>query len=110
MEYAAPILASAHEHLQKVFETDEVLAHNNLDELQHSVEKMVLYLLRKDLNRLLHILYRIDVDEQQVKQAMRAASEEEVALLISRLIIKRELQRAQTRFIYSRGNISNRIS
>jgi len=110
MEYAAAILASAHEHIQKVFETDEILAYHNPDELQRGVEKMVLYLLRKDLGRLLHILYRIDVDERQVKQAMRAASEDEVAAHLSHLIIKRELQRAQTRFIYSRDNIKNRIS
>ncbi len=101
MEYAAAILTSTNKHLQKIFETDEVFAYNNLDELQHRVERMVLYLLRKDLSRLLHILYRVDVDEQQVKKAMRTPSEEEVASLLAQLIIKRELQKAQTRFIYS---------
>lgn len=102
MEYAAVILASTNKHLQQIFETDEVFEYKNLDELQHRVEKMVLYLLRKDLNRLLHILYRVDVEEQQVKKAMRVPSEEEVASLLAHLIIKRELQKAQTRFIYSR--------
>lgn len=102
MEYAAVILASTIKQLQKIFETDKMFEYKNLDELQIRVEKMVLYLLRKDLSRLLHILYRVDVDEQQVKKAMRAPFEEEVASLLAHLIIKRELQKAQTRFIYSR--------
>lgn len=102
MEYAAVILDSASRHLQKTFETDEACDFADLPGLQRTVDKMVLYLLRKDLSRLLHILYRIDVDEQQVKKAMRAPSEEEVATRIAQLIIKRELQKAQTRFIYSR--------
>lgn len=102
MEYAAVILASANRHIQKIFETDEAFEFTNPDELQHKVERMVLYLLRKDMSRLLHILYRVDVDEQLVKRAMRLASEDEVAAEIAHLIIKRELQKAQTRFIYSR--------
>ena len=102
MEYSAVILADTNRQLQKIFETDDDLVYSNLQELQHRVEKMVLYLLRKDLSRLLHILYRIDVDEQKVKQAMLAPSEEEVAARIGKLIIKRELQKAQTRFIYRR--------
>jgi hypothetical protein len=102
MEYSAVILADTNRQLQKIFDTDDALEYNDLQELQHRVDRMVLYLLRKDLSRLLHILYRIDVDEQQVKKAMKAPSEEEVASLIAQLIIKRELQKAQTRFIYRR--------
>jgi hypothetical protein len=102
MEYAASILASANKYLQKVFETDEVFNFKTQEDLHLRVEKMVLYLLRKDRSRLLHILYRVDVEEQQVKKALLAPSEEEVAAHLSRLIIRRELQKAQTRLIYSR--------
>lgn len=102
MEYSAIILADTNRQLQKIFETDDEFGYTHLHELQQRVERMVLYLLRKDLSRLLHILYRIDVDEQQVKKAMKAPSEEDVASHIAHLIIKRELQKAQTRFIYSR--------
>ncbi|NDK57057.1 hypothetical protein [Pontibacter fetidus] len=100
MEYAAVILSGAAQQLQKLFQTDELQPTHNLQELQQRVAKAVLYLLQTDLSRLLNILYRIDVEEQQVKQAMLAPSEPEVAERIARLIIKRELQKAQTRFIY----------
>ncbi|MEJ8756064.1 hypothetical protein WG947_03590 [Pontibacter sp. H259] len=100
MEYAAVIVAGATQQLQKHFDTPALQSIANLQELQHQVAQAVLYLLRQDLNRLLNILYRTDVDEQQVKKAMQHPTEEAVAEHIARLIINRELQKAQTRFIY----------
>jgi hypothetical protein len=100
MEYAAVILSGATQQLQKLFNTDDLQQTQSLAELQHKVALAVQHLLQTDLNRLLNILYRIDVDEQQVKQAMLLPSEPEVADRIAQLIIKRELQKAQTRFIY----------
>jgi hypothetical protein len=100
MEYAALILAGAQQQLHQLFNHEEPDKTLDLDELHHKVASMVLHLLGKDLGRLLHILYRIDVAEHQVKQAMLLPSHEEVAEQLARLIIKRELQKAQTRFIY----------
>lgn len=100
MEYAAVILSGATQQLQKLFGTNDLEQAHNLQDLQNKVAQAVLYLLQQDLNRLLNILYRIDVDERQVKQAMLLPTEAKVAEQIARLIIKRELQKAQTRFIY----------
>lgn len=100
MEYAAVILSGATQQLQKLFNTDNLQHTQTLSELQHNVAQAVLHLLQTDLNRLLHILYRTDVDERLVKQAMLLTSEPEMADRIAQLIIKRELQKAQTRFIY----------
>ncbi|MBC5775288.1 hypothetical protein H8S95_14510 [Pontibacter sp. KCTC 32443] len=100
MEYAAVILSGATQQLQKLFGTETLQHTHNLQDLQQKLAQAVLYLLQKDLNRLLNILYRIDVDERKVKQAMLAPTEEEVADHIAQIIIKRELQKAQTRFIY----------
>ncbi|WP_162425640.1 hypothetical protein [Pontibacter pudoricolor] len=100
MEYAAVILSGATQQLQKLFNADDLQQTQSLAELQQKVARAVLHLLQTDLNSLLNILYRIDVDERQVKQAMLLPSEPEMADCIARLIIKRELQKAQTRFIY----------
>jgi GGDEF domain-containing protein len=99
MQHPPAILTGAATHLQRIFETDN-LADSDLDILLLQVTRIVQQLLRTDLNRLLHILYRIDVEEHAVKQAMLASSEEDIADQIARLIIKRELQKAQTRFKY----------
>ncbi|WP_299704052.1 hypothetical protein [uncultured Pontibacter sp.] len=102
MTYPPALLTSAARQLQRVFEADHELASEE-EELIHQVARMVQYLLRHNLNQLLHILYRIDVEERKVKQAMLAASEEEVAENIARLIVERELLKAQIRFRYSQN-------
>jgi hypothetical protein len=100
MPYSAAILASTTNHLQKVFEVDN-LPGRDLEALHYKLAHIVLQLLRSDFNRLLHILYRIDVEEHKVKEAMIAEEPEIIAERISRLIIKRELQKAEIRFRYS---------
>ncbi|MBD1398502.1 hypothetical protein H9Q13_15120 [Pontibacter sp. JH31] len=102
MAYPPALLNSAARQLQRVFEADHQLASEE-NELIHQVSRLVLYLLRHNLNQLLHILYRIDVEERKVKQAMLATSEEEVAENIARLIVERELLKAQIRFRYSQN-------
>jgi len=88
--------------LQQAFGNDSLQAHTEEELLRH-LTPMVLHLLRHNLSHLLHILYRIDVEEHQVKRAMLADSEEAVADSIARLIITRELQKAQIRFRYSQN-------
>ncbi|HEY4652752.1 MAG TPA: hypothetical protein VIG72_15150 [Pontibacter sp.] len=99
MEYAALVISGAAKQLSTMLGT-AVQPTTSLSELEARVSQAVLHLLRRDLPRLLQVLYRIDVEEHQVKQAMLAPSEEEMAQTIARLIIKRELQKAQTRFMY----------
>ena len=100
MSYSPAILTSTTNHLQKVFEVDN-LPSKDLEALHYKLAHVVQQLLQSDFNRLLHILYRIDVEEHKVKEAMVAEEPEIIAERISRLIIKRELQKAETRFRYS---------
>ena len=55
-------------------------------------------LIDSDFERFLNALYRIDVDEQKVKEAF--AQESNVAKAIAELIIQRELQKITTREKY----------
>ena len=55
-------------------------------------------LIDTDFERFLNALYRIDVDENKVKQAF--ASETNVAEAIAELIIQREVQKIETREKY----------
>ncbi|PKV66431.1 hypothetical protein [Pontibacter ramchanderi] len=102
MTYSPALLSSVARQLQRVFEADHQLP-SDQEELIRQVARMVLYLLRHNMNQFLHILYRIDVEEHKVKRAMLAASEEEVADNIARLIVERELLKAQIRFRYSQN-------
>ena len=51
-------------------------------------------LIKNDFEKLLHILYRIDINEQQ---AMKALSYGNAAELLTDLIIERQLQKVESR-------------
>jgi len=100
MEHTPALLASATSRLQQLFETDSIPVTSE-EEVLRRITSVVRYLLRTDLNRLLHILYRIDVNERDVKLAMTAGSDAAIAAQLARLILNRELQKAHTRLRYS---------
>ena len=68
-------------------------------DLKESLSKLIQYLIEHDFERLLSGLYRIDVSEKKVKEAMASGSE--VAGKITQLIIDRELQKVVTRKKYN---------
>ncbi len=69
------------------------------DDLLKELTRAINYLIDKDFEKLMHILYRIDVSEQKVKQAF--GLEQDVAVQIAKLIIEREQQKVITREQYS---------
>lgn len=102
MAHFPTIVSSASSHLQRLFDVEH-LPSSDLEALHFKLSGLVLHLLQQDLSRLLYILYRVDVEERQVKEAMVADDAEIIADRISRLIIKREMQKAQTRIKYSQN-------
>lgn len=100
MQYPPSIITSTTSRLQNLFEVENLPA-SNLESLHFKLSSVVLKLLNSDLPRLLQILYRIDVDEKAVKEAMIAEDTEIIAERIARLILKRELQKAELRQKYS---------
>ncbi|TPE40598.1 hypothetical protein [Pontibacter mangrovi] len=100
MPYSPAILTGTTNHLQRIFEVEK-LPSADLEALEYKIAHLVQQLLRHDFNRLLHILYRIDVDERKVKEAMIDADEEIIATRIARLILKREIQKTEIRLRYS---------
>lgn len=57
-------------------------------------------MLNSDMSKLLHVLYRIDVEENQVKQIISTEKPDLVATSLTRLIVDREIQKAKTRIKY----------
>ena len=68
------------------------------DELTNELARAIQYLIEKDFEKLMHILYRIDVSEAKVKLAF--GLEQDVARQIALLIIEREEQKVITREKY----------
>ena len=68
------------------------------NELVKELTRAIEYLIEKDFEKLMHILYRIDVSESKVKQVF--GLEQDVAKQIAMLIIEREKQKVITRAKY----------
>lgn len=94
----------------KLFEKDFRIDHQELQiNLQSSfsydeVFQRVLYivedLIARDFNMLVNTLYRIDVSESKLKEAL-ASTKESPSKVITAMIIARELKKVETRRKYS---------
>ena len=64
------------------------------------IERLVQELIDSDFEKLLLLLYRIDVNEKKVKEAIDLAGPEKASLSIAKLILEREKQKAASREKY----------
>lgn len=67
------------------------------------IERIVA-LLTHDMERLMNVLYRVDVSEERAAQAFRDNAPEHIAPALADLIIERQLAKAETRARYRQGN------
>jgi hypothetical protein len=76
----------------------------SLDELRTTLSSHINELINKDFNRLVSILYRIDVSEQKLKYLIKENPEEKAGTIITDLIIERQIQKIKSREEYNRRN------
>lgn len=77
---------------------------NTDGELLKLIEELVTELVNHDFERLLLMLYRLDVSEQKVKQAIDAAGPTNASRNIAELIMAREKEKAVSREQYKTDN------
>ncbi len=58
------------------------------------------WLLEYRMEFLLSLMYRLDISEEKVNQALSPASNESASLALSRLVIERQKQRLETQHKY----------
>ncbi len=65
-------------------------------------------LINKDFNALIQLLYRVDVNEQNLKTLLKQHQDVDTSLLIADLIIERQLQKIATKkYFDERGKSSS---
>ena len=74
----------------------------SLDDLQLQLSEYINHLIKKDFQKLVFLLYRIDVSEQKLKQLLQQYPQQEAGKIIAGLIIERQSQK-----IISRKNFTN---
>ena len=61
-------------------------------------------LIQKDFEKLVSLLYRIDVSEAKLKHLLQLYANENAGRIIARLIIERQLQKIKSREAFSKKN------
>jgi hypothetical protein len=84
--------------LQKVSEQLEI----NITGIDHSVARQVLAekineIINKDFQKLISILYRVDVSEQKLRKLLQENANTDAGVLIADLMIEREEEKIRSR-------------
>lgn len=75
-------------------------AYNAYEELFDQVEPLIKKLIETNQSKFMGILYRIDLSDEQVSKAVRDNGTEPFSVIVTDLIIKRELQKVVIRNQY----------
>ena len=79
-----------------VFELDQ--SDFNIEEFEKRLTERIEELLQKDFPGLINTLYRLDVDEERLKNQLANQPATNAAKIISKLIIERQLEKLKTRW------------
>ncbi|MBR9977502.1 MAG: hypothetical protein KFH87_05390 [Bacteroidetes bacterium] len=81
-------------------DSSEAVVISDISTLRDTLAERITYLLRHDTERLMHILYRVDVEEQVVQETFRAHAPPVLPVALADLIIERQLAKAATHARY----------
>jgi hypothetical protein len=104
MEKQALILQQTSVFVQKDIEVENIPENVTEQELINFLEQFVQNLLDTDMKQLFYVLYRLDINEQKVHQALDPSAIELPHKSLAQLIFNREKQKAKTRIEYNERN------
>jgi len=81
-------------------DVDGVPATITLDEIRRLLTERIIHLLNRNPERLMAILYRIDVSEARVNEIFSTALPPDIPEYLADLIIERQLAKAESRARY----------
>ncbi|MEO9967552.1 MAG: hypothetical protein ABJF11_17275 [Reichenbachiella sp.] len=81
---------------------EEELANSgsSIEELEQSLARIIQYLIDQDMPRLMNAFYKIDLDENVFKRILTTEPTDQMCKSLARAVIKRELQKIETREKY----------
>lgn len=89
--------------IQKLAYQLQLLENSNENQLK-ALEVYIEHLLQTDFNKLLSIMYRLDVSEEKLKKAINSAFDLiSTTKTITQLMIDREIERIKTKEKYSKN-------
>lgn len=73
----------------------------SLDELKEKLSGHINYLIQTNFQKLVSLLYRVDVSEQKLKSLLKEYPDSDAGKVIADLIIERQLQKIKSRQQFS---------
>jgi hypothetical protein len=67
------------------------------DEMRRRLSIHINYLIEHDFQKLVSVLYQVDVNEKKLKHLLKENIDEDAGLIIADLIIERQLQKIKSR-------------
>lgn len=103
------LIAQTHQLLQNHFELDTLHSIEDKEKLWEAaveqLSKNIADLIDNDFEKLLYILYRIDVNEAKVRKALAESEFDQAPRIIAEMILLRQLEKVKTREDYKKGKI-----
>ncbi|HTQ65183.1 MAG TPA: hypothetical protein VMI12_10315 [Puia sp.] len=75
----------------------QINKHFTIEELTDKLSEEIHFLIQHDFNKLIRLLYTVDVNESKLKSLLKEKQDEDAGKLIASLIIERQIQKMQTR-------------
>lgn len=97
------LIQNSAQKLGEYFENDLLAQSTTYQQLQERLTALIVYLLLHKMELLLQVLYRVDVFERDTKSAFAQNDPKLIAPELAKLIIDRELKKAETRIKYKQG-------
>ena len=74
------------------------------EELEEKLSEIIDHLIQKDFQKLVYVLYKVDVSEIKLKQMLQAERDENASAIIAKLIIQRQKQKLESRKNFTSSN------
>ena len=85
------------EQIEQLLNQNKQLSIVQKEKLRDQLVNLINHLLLNEFNKLVQVLYRIDVSEQKLKQLVQKNPETDAALIITDLLIERQAQKMKTK-------------
>jgi hypothetical protein len=98
-KYLSPALVT---HLGREFDLTDQLSYTRAS-LEEALAVIINNWLQHDFEKLVFVLYRVDISEVKLKQILRENAGTDAGWLIARMIIERETEKIKTRETFEKN-------
>ncbi|HTM90936.1 MAG TPA: hypothetical protein VL095_00850 [Flavisolibacter sp.] len=92
------------EHIEQLLDLNRQLVAIQKAEMKEHLLLYINHLLVHDFNKLIQILYRVDVSEQKLKEILAANPQTDAAILITELLVQRQEEKIKAKEAFKPNN------